>query len=257
MKIIALINQKGGVAKTTTAINLSAGMADKGYKVLIVDTDPQASATFALGIIEDDRGTLVDVYSAKKVKDVKLPIYTYSEKIDVIPANLTLSVTCLNLMSRVGSDNVLKTALASVADVYDFIIIDCPPSINKLTINALTAATDLIIPVETEAMSINGLREMEEYIEQVKCNTNELLNLLGILITKYDKRKSSTQQIQEYLISNYQGVVLKSVIRDNVDVADSVIYKKPVLEYKPQSNGAQDYLSLTNEILTKLGYEQK
>lgn len=245
-RIIALANQKGGVGKTTTAINLGAALRERGRRVLLVDADPQASLSAALGI---DPGALSR--SLFEVLTDELPVesvLTTVGELTVVPATIDLAAAEVQLLNEVGRERVLADALAPVSAAYDEILIDCPPTLGILTINALTAASDVLIPVECHFLAIRGLAQLIQSIEKIQRRTNPRLQLLGILPTMYNPRNVHDHDVLTTLEGTFPGQVFQP-IRRSVRFAESALAGKTMLDYEASHPGAQAYRHLAEEVL--------
>ena len=250
---IAVTNQKGGCAKTTTAVNLSGCLAHKGFRVLLIDLDPQAHASLGLGIDKDnvDR-TIYDVLMNNvALGDVILK--TRVERLDVVPSNSVLSGAQLELATVLGRESVLRIAVRKLLlkKDYDYIVFDCNPSLNLVTINALVAADSILIPIQTHYYSLEGMKELFSTIDIVRERLNPDLQILGILATLYDTRTKISAKMLEQIREYFKGMVFNTVIRNNVRLCEAPIYKKPIHTYDSHSLGAQDYFSLTEEVIAK------
>lgn len=248
-KIIAIANQKGGVGKTTTSVNLSASLAIQERSVLLIDMDPQANATSGLGI---DQATVTStIYDClmrgKSTADVIQPINING--LFVLPANADLAGAEVELVSTSNRETVLKSALGNLNNAYDFIILDCPPALGLLTINALTAASSVLIPVQCEYYAMEGLGRLLANVKRIQDSLNADLQLEGILLTMYDSRNSLARQVAEEIRTHFKEKVYKSVIPRNVTLAEAPSYGRPVLLYNAASSGAQAYLELAKEFL--------
>lgn len=246
--VIALTNQKGGVGKTTTSSSLIAALANKGYKVLGIDLDPQGNLGFYFGLDIEDSKT---IYDAMKGTDSIHDVIQSAEKVDIVPSNILLSGAELEF-NRSGREFIIKDLLARVEDNYDFIIIDTPPSLNMLTVNAYVASDYLIIPMVPEILSLLGVSQLKETVDAVRRFYNPGLKVLGILLTKFNKRTILAREVEdmaEQIAKQLDARVFKSKIRSAVSVAESPAHAMSIVDYAPDSNPARDYRQLILEIL--------
>ncbi len=250
MKIIAIANQKGGVGKTTTSVNLAAGLAVRGYKTLLIDLDQQRNAThsFELPPIEM---TLADVLvgTKKDLKDIREAVYeTHIVGLDLVPANIRLAL--VEKQSSVGEQFRLKDALHKLNE-YDFILIDCPPSLGATLTQALLASHFVLVPIAAEYYPLEGVEDLNETIEETK-RANSDLQILGYLMTRYDKRNSICKEALAKVKGMHGDLVFEPLIHTNVSLQTAPAYKKSIYEHAPESRGSEDYLFLTDEVLERL-----
>lgn len=246
-KIICFCNHKGGVAKTTSVASVGSALAKLGRSVLLVDLDAQSNLTSSLLGYEPERST----YDALREREA-LPIIPVGESgVDVAPASLDLAGIELEIASAIEREKILKDVLKDVDKHYDYILLDCPPSLGLLTLNALVASTDVIIPLTAEALPSKGLQKIADIINMTKKRLNESLRTSGILITRYERSKLS-QTVEEALRARYGDLVLQTKIRKNVSLAEAPLAVQSILDYAPESNGAKDYTELALELERRL-----
>lgn len=252
-QIVAVTNQKGGCAKTTTAVNLAACLAEKGYKVLVVDLDPQAHASLGLGVDKDNIDKTVYDVLINNVELNEVILRTQVERLDIAPSNSLLSGAQLELASILGRESVLRIAVRKLLlrKDYDFIFFDCNPSLNLVTINALVAADSILVPLQTHYYSLEGMKELFSTVEVVRERLNPDLHILGIVATLYDTRTKISAKMLEQIRDYFKEKVFNTVIRNNVKLCEAPIHKKPIHIYDRNSAGAQDYFSLTEEVIMK------
>ncbi len=250
-RVLAVTNQKGGVGKTTTAINLSASLAKLGAKVLLIDIDPQGNATSGVGLSKKEikaciYNTLID---NMPIKEVVLP--SQWENLFVVPATIQLAGAEIELVSLVSREEKLKRALAPIVDNYNFIIIDCPPSLGLLTLNAMNAAKGIIIPIQCEYYALEGLGQLMNTITLVRKHLNSDLCIEGVVLTMYDTRTNLSEQVAEEVRSYFKQYVYNTVIPRNVRLSEAPSYGQHILEYDPRSRGAELHLALAREVLKR------
>ncbi|EUJ11801.1 ATPase involved in chromosome partitioning [Methylophilaceae bacterium 11] len=249
MKILAITNQKGGVGKTTTCVNLAASLAHRGKKVLLVDLDPQGNASTGSGI--DKAHLKYSIYHVlindKTLQEVIVP----SEQggFDVAPSNRELAGAEVELVNEMARETRLKQAIAQLDGAYDYVLLDCPPALNLVTVNALTAAHSVMIPMQCEYYALEGLSDLVNTIKKVRAHLNPVLEIEGLLRTMFDNRNMLASQVSSQLVSHFGKKVYQTVIPRNIRLAEAPSYGMPVLMYDKTSKGAMAYLELANEII--------
>lgn len=244
--VISLLNHKGGVGKTTSAINIGAGLVELGQRVLLVDLDPQANLSLSLGIGRQ----AVTIYESLMGESDLVPV-KHRERLDVITSSLDLSSAEMELVNEAGREFILRELFAGVDDDYDFIIIDCPPSLGLLTLNALTSSQQIIIPLQTEFLAMQGLAKIKQVIQKVKLRLNKELHISGVLATMYDSRKVLNRDVVETIKKYFGPLLFETFIRDNVALAEAPAQRQDIFGYAGNSMGAKDYLNVCKEILDR------
>lgn len=250
-RIITIVNQKGGVGKTTSAVNLAAGLAVLEKKTLLIDFDPQGNATSGVGI---DKATLeFQIYDALigRAKIEQTILSTSTTNLDCIPGNIDLTGAEIELVREFAREHKLKEALVPIVDKYDFILIDCPPSLGLLTVNALTACSDVIIPIQCEYYALEGVSQLLTTIRLIQKNLNPSLNVMGVLLTMFDKRLNLSMQVAKEVRRYFKEKVFHSIISRNVKLTEAPSYGKPIFLYDVKSPGAFNYLSLAREVIER------
>ncbi len=248
-RIIAVANQKGGVGKTTTAVNLSACLAEAGKRVLLVDVDPQGNATSGLGI--DRKAVKASVYELllEDMLPTQAMVDTPVKGLSVVPATIDLAGAEIELVPRISRENRLKKALHAVRDQFDFILIDCPPSLGLITLNALTAADSILIPIQCEYYALEGLTQLMDTFKLVREALNPALEVEGVLLTMFDGRTNLSIQVVDDVKKFFRGKVYRSIITRNVRLSEAPSHGVPISMYDPRSKGAEAYTELAREVI--------
>ena len=249
-RIISFTNNKGGVGKTTSTLNVGVGLANKKRKVLLIDLDGQASLTISLGLNSNNyiENSIVQVLT--KTKDVKECIFKVKENLYIIPSNKLLNDVEDIIKGKNFRESILKNALEPIAEVFDYILIDCPPSLNVFTDNGLTASNEVFIPIEAEYLALQGTSQIVDKVNEIK-EGNEKLDISGVFLTKYDNRKNLNKQVKEVLENTFNDKVFKTNINTNVALAEAPSHQEDIFSYEPTSTGARDYENLVNEIIAQ------
>lgn len=247
--IISFINHKGGVGKTTTSLNVGASLAlHHKKKILLIDLDPQANLSQSLGIREPSENTIYN----SLVYETQLPIINVSDNFEIAPSHLDLSAAEIELQNEVMREFILKERIEPVKNKYDYILIDCPPSLGLLTINAMAASNYIVIPVQSEFLALQGTGKLIFAYEKVKRKISKELQLLGIVLTRYDSRKNLSKETEITVNKYFEKDVFITKIRDNVSLAEAPSNQMHIFNYAPKSNGAEDYKSLSDELLKRI-----
>lgn len=249
--IISLLNHKGGVGKTTSTINIGAGLVELGKKVLLIDLDPQANLSISLGIPRQK----YTIYEALRGESELVPT-TYKPGLDVVTSSLDLAGAEMELINEAGREYILKELLDQVTDEYHFILIDCPPSLNLLTLNALAGSHYVIIPLQTEFLAVQGLSKIRQVIDKVAARINKQLQIAGVVGTMYDNRRVLNRDVMEIIHKHFGDKVYKTMIRENVALAEAPARQSDIFTYAPKSAGAQDYLNLAKEMITRMSGQE-
>lgn len=256
-RVIAMASQKGGVGKTTTTVNLAVQLARLQRRTLVVDFDPQASASQVLGMTAEQLNELgqqgASIYEAicNVRRETPLPVWQISEYLDLVPGHIDLAAAEQELNGRLGHEKVLAERLAPLVGNYDYVLIDCPPSLGNLTIAALTAANEVLIPIPPEAMAVQAVARLRDTIALVQRHTNERLTIAGMVLTIYDKRRSMAKQLEQALRETHGPLVFETVIRDRANYTEDALLGAPTSVYAPGSSADQDYAALATELIQR------
>jgi len=245
-RVISISNHKGGVGKTTSAINIGAGLSLLGKKILLIDLDPQANLSQSLGLIEPERtiyGALRGEYKLQPIEIVK--------ELEVIPSTLDLSGAEIEMSAEAGREYILRELIEPIRASYDYILIDSPPSLGLLTINSFTASDEVFIPLQAQYLALQGLTKLLEVIDKIKKRLNKELRVGGVFITQYDNRKVLNRDVASTIEAHFKDEVFKTRVRDNIALAEAPSQGLDIFRYSPKSYGAEDYLSLSKEILKR------
>lgn len=251
-KAIAIFNQKGGVGKTTTNINLSACLAMKGKKVLVVDIDPQGNTTSGIGLVKRKlQYTIYDVIVNKDFDISKAILHTKTEGLDILPASVDLAGAEIELVNLEGRERRLKKAIDKVKPLYDFVFIDCPPSLGLLTINSLTAVDSVLIPIQCEFYALEGVSQLMSTVEMVRKNMNPNIEIEGVILSMFDGRTNLSLQVVQEVKKHFGSKVFSTIIPRNVRLAEAPSYGLPIVKYDPKSKGAKAYQQFATELLRR------
>lgn len=250
-RIIAVANQKGGVGKTTTSINLSAALAVKGKKILVIDTDPQGNTTSGFGIDKNNLDETIYELILEECTIMDCMITDVIPNVSVIPSNVNLAAAEIELIGVDRKEFILKNAVDYVVDKYDYIIIDCPPSLNMLTINSMTTADSVLVPIQCEYYALEGLSQLIHTVNLVKERLNPDLEMEGVIFTMYDSRTNLSMQVVENVKKNLTQYIFTTLIPRNIRLAEAPSYGQPITVYDPKSAGAEAYMDLAEELIQK------
>ncbi len=249
--ILSIINQKGGVGKSTTAVNLAAALGEQGQKVLLVDLDPQGNSTSGFGVEKESGMNCIYDVLLNDTPLSEILIKTESANVTLIPATINLAGAEVELVSAISRETRLKDSLTEIQDSYDFILIDCPPSLGLLTINALTAANSLLIPIQCEYYALEGVSKLLDSMKLVKTRLNKSLDVFGVLLTMYDSRTVLTKQVEDEVKKYFGSKVFSTVIPRTIKLAEAPSYGKSILDYYSSGKGAEAYRSLAKEVISR------
>lgn len=245
-KVISISNHKGGVGKTTSTINIGAGLNKLGKKVLLIDLDPQANLSQSLGLVDQD----TNIYGAMKGQYKLQPIEVI-KGLDIIPSTLDLTGAEIEISGQAGREYILRELIEPIKSSYDYILIDCPPSLGLLTLNSFTASDEILIPLQAQYLAVQGLSKLLEVIELIKNRINKKLKIGGVVITQYDSRKVLNRDVVATVEAHFKGKVFKTRIRENIALAEAPAQWLDIFRYNSKSYGAEDYLALSKEILKR------
>ncbi|MEG0890137.1 MAG: ParA family protein [Bacteroides sp.] len=251
-KIISFLNHKGGVGKTTSAINMGAVLAEMGKRVLLIDLDPQASLTLSLGVHNCERTIYTALKETVDSDNGVLPIIPCKTNLSVVPSDRKMADAEYLLLNELGRESFLKELIAPISSNYDYIILDCPPALGLISINALVASDHIIVPVQAEILSLHGLVSIVDVIATVQKKLNKKLAIAGFLMTQYDARTGLHRRIVENMREQYENKVFESVIRRNIRISEAPLEKMDIISYDANCSGANDYIDATKELIQRV-----
>ena len=252
-RVIAIANQKGGVGKTTTSINLTAALAEQGKKVLVIDIDPQGNTTSGFGIDKNDLDNTIYELILGECSINDCIIKDVMENVSVLPSNVNLAAAEIELIGVEKKEYILKNEVDWIKEQYDYILIDCPPSLSMLTVNAMTTAGSVLVPIQCEYYALEGLSQLIHTVNLVKERLNPSLEMEGVVFTMYDSRTNLSMQVVENVKSHLEQNIYNTLIPRNIRLAEAPSYGMPITKYDPKSAGAEAYRQLTNEVINKRG----
>jgi len=250
-RVLAIANQKGGVGKTTTAVNLAAALGRLDKKVLLIDLDPQGNATVSVGVDKDNLNASIFEVLVGEIKTKAAVVHVEDSNIDLVPANGDLTAAEVALLEEDMGPKRLRKALKKVRDEYDVLIVDCPPTLNMLTLNALTAADGIVVPVQCEYFALEGMSALMDTIDSVRREVNSDLHIDGLLRTMHDRRNNLANDVSNALVAHFGMKVMQTIVPRNVRLAEAPSHGESIIEYDPSSSGAVAYLALANELIRK------